>query len=132
MRLHLWTEGKTDSGFPPRLSRFTGRQRNAISSRVNLRVRSDRSINSRLQEIGESMRADLPPDHQPILAGSWEVNPGVDARIGGFLRQLREALKRALDAGEWRSARYGEAELVGSEEAGKHLGPGGAQNGMVG
>src|SRR5262249_17842227 len=99
---------------------------------VDLRIRRDRSSNCRLQEIVEGLRADLPPDHQPILAGTGEVNPRVDARFGGLLRHLREALKRALDAGEWRSARYGKADLVGSEEAGKHLSPGGAENGVIG
>src|SRR5262245_52953139 len=84
------------------------------------------------QELLEHMRADLTTYHKPVPAGTAKVNSGVDARVGGFLRRLREALKRTRDARIRLSARYGEADLVGPEEAGQYLGPGCAQDGVQG
>ena len=46
-----------------------------------------------LQELLEHLRADLTTYHKAVPAGTAEVNPGVDARVGGFLRRLREAPK---------------------------------------
>src|SRR5262249_19428472 len=82
------------------------------------------------QELLEHLRADLTTYHKAVPARAAEVNPGVDARVGGFLRRLREALKRTRDARIRLSARYGEADLVGPEKAGQYLGPGGAQDGV--
>src|SRR6266542_2980422 len=82
------------------------------------------------QEILECMRADLAPHHRPLLARAAEVHPGIDARVGGLLRSLRETGERALDAGMRFGARYGEAYLISPEESGQYLGPGGAQDGV--
>jgi len=82
------------------------------------------------QELLEHMRADLTTYHKAVPAGTAEVNPAVNARVGGFLRRLREALKRTRDARIRLNARHGEAELVGPEEAGQNLGPGSAQDGV--
>src|SRR5262245_59122393 len=84
------------------------------------------------QELLEHIRADLTTYHKAIPAGTAEVNSGVDARVGGFLRRLREALKRTRDARIRLNARYSEADLVGPEEAGQYLGPGCAQDGVQG
>ena len=87
-------------------------------------------IERRLQEFLEHLRADLTTYDKAVPAGTAEVNPRVNARVGGFLRRLREALKRTLDARIRPGARHGEAELVGPEEAGLYLGPGRAQDGV--
>src|SRR5262245_4645689 len=84
----------------------------------------------RLQELLEHLRADLTTYHKAVPAGTAEVNPAVNARVGVFLRRLREALKRTRDARKWLNARHSEAELVSPEEAGQYLGPGGAQDGV--
>src|SRR5262245_20421585 len=84
----------------------------------------------RLQELLEHLRPDLTTYHKAVPAGPAEVNPAVNARVGVFLRRLREALKRTRDARIRLSAYYGEAELVGPEEAGQYLGPGCAQDGV--
>src|SRR5262245_30432316 len=57
------------------------------------------------QELLEHLRADLTTYHKSVPAGTAKVNPAINARIGGFLRRLREALKRTRDARVRLSAR---------------------------
>ena len=63
-----------------------------------------------------SPATDLLAELDAVLAGGAEVDAGVNARSGVFLRGVREALERPRDPGKGRSAGHAEGELVVAEE----------------
>src|SRR6266849_6427666 len=63
--------------------------------------------------------SDLPPQDEPVLTGTAEMDAGIDPGVGALPRRLRETRERSRDPFEGLATRYREVGLVAAQDAGK-------------